>query len=334
MNILLTGGTGYIGSHAAIVLAAAGHRVVLYDNLSNSRADVVATLQEITGQSLPFVQADIRDSEKVAATLRNYKIDAVIHFAGFKAVGESVEKPLEYYDNNICGTTGLLRAMVACNIKTLIFSSSATVYGKPRYLPVDEQHPLGATNPYGRSKLHIEEMLSDLTKADPVWRIISLRYFNPIGAHESGRIGEDPKDLPNNLLPYIARVAAGALPQLHIFGDDYDTGDGTGVRDFIHVMDLVEGHLSALEHLHEGSDPFRIYNLGTGRGYSVLEVVRAFEAASGRSVPYAIAPRREGDVAACYASADKASVELNWRAGRTLEEMCASAWKFQTLGAK
>ncbi len=334
MNILLTGGTGYIGSHAAVVLAAAGHRVVLYDNFSNSRADVVATLREITGQALPFVQADIRDSEKVAGVLQNHEIDAVIHFAGFKAVGESVEKPLEYYDNNICGTTGLLRAMVACNIKALIFSSSATVYGNPRYLPVDEQHPLGATNPYGRTKLHIEEMLSDLVKADPAWRIISLRYFNPIGAHESGRIGEDPEDSVTNLLPSIARVAAGKLPQLHIFGDDYDTPDGTGVRDYIHVMDLVEGHLSALAHLFEGSDPFRIYNLGAGRGYSVLQMVRAFEAASGRSVPYTFAPRREGDVATCYASADKAAVALNWRAGRTLEEMCASAWKFQTIGAK
>jgi UDP-glucose 4-epimerase len=334
MNILLTGGTGYIGSHTAVVLAAAGHRVILYDNLSNSRADVVATLQEITGQSMPFVQADVRDPEKVAATLRNYKVDAIIHFAGCKAVGESVAKPLAYYENNICGATGLLRAMTACNIKTLIFSSSATVYGNPRYLPVDEQHPLGATNPYGRTKLHIEEMLADLAKADPAWRIVSLRYFNPVGAHESGRLGEDPDGLPNNLLPSIARVAAGTLPQLDIFGDDYDTRDGTGVRDFIHVMDLAEGHLSALAHLFEGSDPLRIYNLGTGQGYSVLEMVQAFEAASGRSVPYTFAPRREGDVASCYASADKAAVELNWRAGRTLEEMCASAWKFQTLGAK
>lgn len=334
MNILLTGGTGYIGSHTAVVLAAAGHRVVLYDNLSKSRASVVDTLQEITGQSMPFVHADLRDPEKVSDTLQYHKIDAVIHFAGYKVVYESLEKPLVYYDNNICGTTGLLRAMVSCNIKTLIFSSSATIYGNPRYLPIDEQHPLGATNPYGRTKLHIEEMLSDLAKADPAWRIISLRYFNPVGAHESGRIGEDPDDLPQNLLPYIARVAAGRLSRLNVFGNDYDTPDGTGVRDYIHVMDLAEGHLSALARSLEGSDPLRIYNLGTGRGYSVLEMVQAFEAASGRSIPYTIAPRREGDVATCYASADKAAVELNWRAERTLEEMCASAWNFQMIGAK
>jgi UDP-glucose 4-epimerase len=328
MNILLTGGTGYIGSHTAVVLAQAGHRVVLYDNLCNSRAEVAERLARIVGHSVPLVQGDVRDGERLAQTLRAHQIEAVVHFAGLKAVGESVAQPLAYYDNNVAGTLALLRAMQACGVRTLVFSSSATVYGEPRYLPLDEAHPTSATNPYGRSKLHIEEMLADLAVSDASWRLACLRYFNPVGAHDSGLIGEDPQGVPNNLMPYVAQVASGRRERLQVFGADYPTPDGTGVRDYIHVMDLADGHEAALRFLqaHTG---WHAFNLGTGQGHSVLEMVRAFEAASGRAVPYTIVARRPGDVATCYASADKAARLLQWRACRNLQDMCASTWRWQ-----
>jgi UDP-glucose 4-epimerase len=329
MNILLTGGSGYIGSHMAVVLIKAGHSVVLYDNLCNSRSDVLARLARVTEQNIPFVEGDVRDTALLIQTLKLNSIDAVIHFAGLKAVSESVVEPINYYANNIQGTISLLQAMQAATVKTLVFSSSATVYGNPNYLPIDESHPTCATNPYGRSKLQIEEILEDVTKSDLALRIACLRYFNPVGAHESRLIGEDPKGIPNNLMPYLAQVASGKLQHLNIFGDDYQTTDGTGVRDYIHVMDLVEGHLAALNYLSHKNAAFNIFNLGTGRGYSVLEMVKAFEAASGKPVPYKIAPRRTGDIAICYANVDKAASQLGWRAKRTLEEMCTSTWCFQ-----
>jgi UDP-glucose 4-epimerase len=331
MNILLTGGTGYIGSHTAVVLAQAGHRVVLYDNLSNSRADVVDRLARIIGQPPVFVEGDIRDTGLLTRTLQTHAVDAVIHFAGLKAVGESVSHPLDYYANNVQGTISLLQSMVAVGLRTLVFSSSATVYGQPQYLPLDEDHPTSATNPYGRSKLHIEEMLADVARSDGGWRIACLRYFNPVGAHESALIGEDARDTPNNLMPFVAQVAAGQRPVLQVYGNDYPTPDGTGVRDYIHVMDLAEGHLAALRYLaaHPG---WQAINLGTGQGSSVLEMVRAFEQASGRSVPYRVVPRRPGDVAVCYAKADKAASLLGWTARRSLAEMCRSTWQFQSRG--
>jgi UDP-glucose 4-epimerase len=327
-HVLLTGGLGYIGAHTAIVLAEAGYEVVLYDNLSNSKRSVLDRLGTITGKQLTFIEGDVRDTAKLEETLKAHHIDAVIHFAGLKAVGESVEKPIEYYENNIVGTVSLLKAMRAADLKTLVFSSSATVYGDPQYLPLDEAHPTSATNPYGRSKLHIEEMLADIAKSDASWRIACLRYFNPVGAHDSGLIGEDPNDIPNNLMPYIAQVASGKLPKLNVFGNDYDTPDGTGVRDYIHVMDLAEGHSAALRFL-ETHTGWRAINLGTGTGYSVLEMVKAFEAASKKAVPFAIAPRRAGDIASCYAKADKAKELLGWQAKRTVQDMCESTWKFQ-----
>lgn len=336
MSILLTGGTGYIGSHTAVVLAAAGHEIVLYDNLSNSSAPVVDRLAKIIGRRPVFVRGDIRDTEQLVRTMKAHQVKQVIHFAGFKAVGESVQKPLEYYDNNVAGTVSLLKAMAMASVQTLVFSSSATVYGDPEYLPIDETHPTRATNPYGRTKLQIEEILSDVAKSDPAWRIACLRYFNPVGAHESGLIGEDPQGIPNNLMPFIARVAAGQLDELAVFGNDYLTSDGTGVRDYIHVMDLAEGHRAALDYLSTHGDartPF-IWNLGTGQGYSVLEIVNAFEAATGKSIPHRTAPRRPGDIAACYAQTDKAARELGWRAVRTLAEMCASTWRYQEIGKK
>jgi UDP-glucose 4-epimerase len=327
MKILLTGGVGYIGSHTALTLAEAGHEVVLYDNLCNSKILVLDRLETITGKQLAFVEGDVRDAAKLEETLKTHRIDAVIHFAGLKAVGESVEKPIEYYDNNIVGTVSLLKAMRAADVKTLVFSSSATVYGDPQYLPLDEAHPTSATNPYGRSKLHIEEMLADVAKSDTAWRIACLRYFNPVGAHDSGLIGEDPNDIPNNLMPYIAQVASGKLPKLNVFGNDYDTPDGTGVRDYIHVMDLAEGHGAALRFL-ENHTGWHAINLGTGTGYSVLEMVKAFESASQQIVPFAIAPRRTGDIASCYAKADKAKELLGWQAKRTLQDMCESSWQY------
>jgi UDP-glucose 4-epimerase len=328
MNVLLTGGMGYIGSHTGVVLLNSGHRVVLYDNLSNSSDRVLEKLAQVTGQLVPFVKGDVRDTDLLKATLAAHEIDAVIHFAGLKAVGESVEKPVEYYANNVQGTISLLQAMQSVHIKTLVFSSSATVYGQPQYLPLDESHPTSATNPYGRSKLHIEEMLNDVAASDPDWRIACLRYFNPVGAHESGLIGENPNGAPNNLMPYIAQVAAGQRPRLSVFGGDYPTEDGTGVRDYIHVMDLAEGHAAALSFLSETTG-WHAINLGTGRGYSVLDMVQAFEKASGCQVPYQIVVRRAGDVAACYANPNKAGECLNWHARRSLDDMCASTWCFQ-----
>jgi UDP-glucose 4-epimerase len=329
-RILLTGGTGYIGSHTAAALAATGAQPVLFDNLCNSDAGVVERLRRITNAPVAFIEGDVRDFGAVRSALEG--CGAVLHFAGLKAVGESVARPLDYYDTNVGGTATLLRAMDAAGVRDLVFSSSATVYGAPRYLPMDEGHPTGAgiTNPYGRTKHQIEGMLADLAASDGRWRITALRYFNPVGAHASAEIGEDPRGEPNNLMPYVARVAAGLLPELRVFGGDYDTPDGTGVRDYIHVVDLAEGHVAALARLAHGFD---VINLGTGTGHSVLEVVRAFEAASGRSVPYRIYNRRSGDVATCYANPEKAARVLGWRARLGLADMCASAWAFQTRHA-
>ena len=328
MNVLLTGGTGYIASHAAVVLMQMGHQVVLYDNLSNSSDGVLTKLTQITNTHIPFVQGDVRDTPLLSAILSKHNIDAVIHFAGLKAVGESVEKPVDYYANNVQGTISLLQAMHAHNLKTLVFSSSATVYGQPQYLPLDENHPTHAINPYGRSKLHIEEMLSDVAASDATWRIACLRYFNPVGAHESGLIGENPNGVPNNLMPYIAQVAAGQRQALNVFGDDYPTPDGTGVRDYIHVMDLAEGHAAALNFLSH-TFGWHAINLGTGKGYSVLEMVQTFEKASGREVPYKVGARRAGDAAQYYANPQKAADLLGWGATRSLDDMCESTWRFQ-----
>ena len=328
MNILLTGGTGYIGSHTAVVLSDLGHQVVLYDNLSNSSDSVLKKLTQITGQQIRFLKGDVRDTDLLRGTLVDHRIDAVVHFAGLKAVGESVKKPVGYYANNVQGTVSLLQAMQSVQVKTLVFSSSATVYGEPKYLPLDESHPTSATNPYGRSKLHIEEMLSDVASSDSDWRIACLRYFNPVGAHESGLIGENPNGVPNNLMPYIAQVAAGQRAELSVFGADYSTADGTGVRDYIHVMDLAQGHAAALAFLSVTTG-WHAINLGTGKGYSVLDMIRAFEEASGQQVPYKIVARRAGDAAACYADPHKAGESLSWRAIRTLDDMCASTWRFQ-----
>ena len=330
MKLLLTGGTGYIGSHTAVVLSQAGHDVVLLDNLSNSKHAVLSRLQTILGQPLPFVQADVRDTEAVTRVLKDHGIQAVFHFAGLKAVGESVAQPLHYFANNVQGTVSLLQAMQAAQVHQLVFSSSATVYGEPKYLPYDELHPTMAINPYGRTKLHIEEMLHDLAASKPAWRIACLRYFNPVGAHHSGLIGEDPLGVPNNLLPLVAQVAAGLRPALQVFGNDYDTPDGTGVRDYIHVMDLAEGHLAALNFL-QNQTGWHAINLGTGQGYSVLEIVKAFEEASGKPVPYNLVPRRPGDVASCYAQVLKAHELLHWQANRGLKQMCEDAWRAQQL---
>ena len=328
MNILLTGGAGYIGSHAAVVLTEAGHQVVILDNFCNSQRSVLERLAKILGKAVPCVEGDVRDTALIKKTLKDYQIDAVMHFAGLKAVGESVQNPIDYFDNNVGGTISLLQAMRATNIKTLVFSSSATVYGAPQYLPLDENHPTQATNPYGRSKLHIEEMLADVVASDASWYIACLRYFNPVGAHESGLIGEDPNGMPNNLMPYIAQVALGELPHLNVYGNDYDTPDGTGVRDYIHVMDLAEGHLAALSFIKQQSG-LNIFNLGTGKGSSVLEMAKAFEEVSGKSIPLKVTARRNGDVATCYAKVDKANADLSWKATRTLQEMCASTWNSQ-----
>jgi UDP-glucose 4-epimerase len=328
MNILLTGGTGYIGSHTAVVLTQLGHKVVLFDNLSNSSEWVVRRLEQITEVKTPFIKGDVRDSELLLNTLKNYGIDAVIHFAGLKSVGESVNQPIEYYANNVQGTIVLLQAMQSAGVKNLVFSSSATVYGEPKYLPLDERHPTSATNPYGRSKLHIEEMLNEIAKSDNDWRIACLRYFNPVGAHESGLIGENPRGVPNNLMPYIAQVAAGLRTELNVFGGDYPTKDGTGVRDYIHVIDLAEGHAAALTYLSKATG-YQAINLGTGNGYSVFDMVNAFEKASGCKIPYKVVARRDGDVAACYADPGKARELLSWGAKRGLEDMCASTWRFK-----
>jgi UDP-glucose 4-epimerase len=328
MNILLTGGAGYIGSHAAVVLTEAGHQVVILDNFCNSHRGVLERLTKILGKAVPCVEGDIRDTALVKKVLQDYKVDAVMHFAGLKAVGESVQRPMEYADNNVGGTISLLTAMAQANVKALVFSSSATVYGEPQYLPLDEAHPTSATNPYGRNKLHIEEMLSDVVVADESWRVISLRYFNPVGAHDSGLIGEDPNGIPNNLVPYVAKVASGELPSLNVFGNDYNTPDGTGVRDYIHVMDLVEGHLSALDYIGQHSG-YHVVNLGTGIGTSVLEMVKAYELASFKKIVYRVLVRRPGDVASCYAKVDKARTVLGWAARRSIVDMCTSSWHYQ-----
>lgn len=331
MVVLLTGGAGFIGSHTAVSLAEAGYDVVLFDNFSNSRPDIVEKIALITGKAIPLVVGDIRDRDALKSVFAAYDIGAVIHFAGLKSVGEAVANPAIYYDNNIVGTLTLVDVMVENRVKNLVFSSSATVYGQPDYLPIDENHPTSVTNPYGRTKLMIEEILHDFYAADKSWKIAILRYFNPAGAHFSGLIGEDPNGIPSNLMPFISRVASGRLPELSIFGDDYDTPDGTGVRDFIHVEDLAAGHVSALKLLADVDTCLSTWNLGTGNGYSVLEMVRAFERVNGASVPFRIAPRREGDVAACYASPDKACRELGWKALKGLDEMCESVWRFETV---
>ncbi|MBK5938641.1 UDP-glucose 4-epimerase GalE [Halochromatium roseum] len=328
MKVLVTGGAGYIGSHTCVELLAAGHELVVVDNLCNSKAESLQRVRVISGRPLDFVQADLRDEAALEALFSAHAFDAVIHFAGLKAVGESSEIPLEYYDNNLGGTFALCRAMRKVGVKRLVFSSSATVYGDPATVPIREDFPLSATNPYGRTKLFIEEILRDLHRADPSWDIALLRYFNPVGAHASGSIGEDPNGIPNNLMPFVAQVAAGKREALQVFGDDYPTPDGTGVRDYIHVVDLALGHLSALERLRDAPGLLTC-NLGTGQGYSVLEMVRAFEAASGRPVPYRIVGRRPGDIAACYADPTQARALLGWQAERGLEQMVSDAWRWQ-----
>ncbi len=330
MAILVTGGAGYIGSHTCIELIQAGYEVVVLDNLSNSSEKSLERVAQITGKRVPFYQVDILDREGMNQVFEKEQIDSVIHFAGLKAVGESVAKPLEYYHNNITGTLLLCDVMRAHQVKNIIFSSSATVYGDPAMIPITEECPKGKiTNPYGQTKSMLEQILMDLHVADPQWNVVLLRYFNPIGAHESGLIGEDPKGIPNNLLPYIAQVAVGKLQCLGVFGDDYDTPDGTGVRDYIHVVDLAKGHVKALKKIEDQSG-VSIYNLGTGNGYSVLEVVAAFEKACGKKVPYEIKPRRPGDIATCYADAAKAKAELGWEAEYGIERMCADSWRWQS----
>jgi UDP-glucose 4-epimerase len=327
--ILVTGGAGYIGSHTCVALIQAGYEVLVLDNLCNSKAESLHRIEMITGKMVPFVKADVRDRDALRDVFKKHAIDGVIHFAGLKSVGESVEKPLSYYDVNVSGSVALTEVMAEFGIQMLVFSSSATVYGDPARLPIREDFPVGATtNPYGRSKLMVEQIYTDLAHSDNTWRIALLRYFNPVGAHISGSIGEDPSGIPNNLMPYISQVAVGTRDQLTVFGNDYPTIDGTGVRDYIHVMDLAEGHVRALAWLQNCTGA-HVFNLGTGRGYSVLEVVRAFELASGRSVPYRFSPRRAGDVAEVYADATKAERELGWKALRGIETMCNDAWNWQ-----
>lgn len=334
MKILVTGGAGYIGSHACVELIQAGYQIVVVDNLCNSKESVLERVATITGSTIPFVKADLRDRAAMEKLFSSEHVDAVMHFAGLKAVGESVAEPMRYYDNNVEGSLVLFRTMAKHGVKTLVFSSSATVYGDPATVPIVEDFPLSATNPYGRSKLMIEEMLRDIAKSDPSWRIGLLRYFNPVGAHESGLIGEDPNGIPNNLLPYVAQVAVGKRPMLSVFGDDYPTEDGTGVRDYIHVVDLAVGHVRTLERLLHGEGGVQTYNLGTGCGSSVLQMIKAFERASGRRIPYKIVERRPGDVAICYADPSRAERELGWRARRSIEQMCEDAWRWQEMSAE
>ncbi|MBG9390080.1 UDP-glucose 4-epimerase GalE [Caenimonas aquaedulcis] len=329
MNILLTGGAGYIGSHTCVALAHAGYTPVILDNFSNSHPGVLERLHRIIGKPVACEEGDVLDTKLVEAVMRKHQIAGVVHFAGDKAVGESVAKPLKYFRNNIGGAMSLVEAMQATGCHTLVFSSSATVYGDPASVPIREDFPRGHTNPYGHTKLVIEDMLTAIAAAEPAWRVAILRYFNPVGAHESGLIGEDPSGVPNNLMPFVSQVALGKRAHLQVFGDDYPTPDGTGVRDYIHVIDLAEGHVAALKALMETGKSLAV-NLGTGRGHSVLELVRAFEAASGRPVPYQIAPRRAGDVAQCYADPALAQSLLGWRASRTLEQMCADSWRWQS----
>ena len=329
MAILVTGGTGFIGSHTVVELINAGKEVVIVDNFSNSKPEVLNRIEKITGTRPVFYQADLLDKPAIDRIFEEQKIDAVIHFAGFKAVGESVHKPLEYYHNNITGTLMLCQSMKEHQCKRIVFSSSATVYGMNNPVPFKEGMPTSATNPYGYTKVMIEQILSDLHVADPEWSVVLLRYFNPIGAHDSGLIGEDPNGIPNNLMPYIAKVAVGKLEKVHVFGNDYPTPDGTGVRDYIHVVDLARGHVCAIRKLETGCGLF-ICNLGTGKGYSVLEVLHAFEKACGHELPYVIEDRRPGDIAACYADPTKAKNELGWVAEYGIEEMCADSWRWQS----
>lgn len=329
MKILVTGGAGFIGSHTIVELVEAGHEPIAYDNLCNASPVVFERIKAITGQDVPFIEGDIRDYDKLSQVFADHAIDCVIHFAGLKAVGESVEKPIEYYDNNVGGTVTLLAAMRDAGVKNIIFSSSATVYGTPQALPLTEDMPKGqATNPYGRTKSMIEDILQDVAAATPGMNAVLLRYFNPIGAHPSGTMGEDPSGIPNNLMPYITQVAVGKIAELGVFGNDYDTPDGSGVRDYIHVMDLASGHVAALKALTPQGG-VHVYNLGTGQGTSVLELVDAFERACGVEIPYAIKPRRAGDIAACYADCSKAQDELGWKARYGVEQMCADSWRWQ-----
>ncbi|HEX6982578.1 MAG TPA: UDP-glucose 4-epimerase GalE [Balneolaceae bacterium] len=329
MSILVTGGAGYIGSHTVLELLNQDKSVVVVDNLDNSKKEALDRVEEITGRQLTFYETDLLNKDALNDIFSSHNINSVIHFAGYKAVGESVSKPLKYYHNNITGTLYLCEMMKKHGVMNLVFSSSATVYGDPHKVPIKEDFPLSATNPYGRTKLFIEEILRDLHVSDENWNIALLRYFNPVGAHRSGQIGEDPNDIPNNLMPYITQVAVGKLNELSVFGDDYPTHDGTGVRDYIHVVDLAVGHLKALEKL-ESSPGVVAYNLGTGRGYSVLDVVKAFEKASGKDVPYKITDRRPGDIASCYADPSKAEKELNWKAKHNLVDMCKDSWRWQS----
>ncbi|MDD4564584.1 MAG: UDP-glucose 4-epimerase GalE [Eubacteriales bacterium] len=333
MPILVTGGAGYIGSHTCVSLLKKGFEIIVLDNLCNSKENAVKCISRITGKDVPFYPYDLRDKESVRSVFEKEAIEAVIHLAGYKAVGESVREPLKYYENNILGTLNLLECMREYGVRNMIFSSSATVYtgalDKASAKALTEESPLAVTNPYGRTKLMIEEILRDLHQSDPVWNIISLRYFNPIGAHESSLIGDDPNGIPNNLMPYIVQVASGKLEKLNIFGNDYNTKDGTGVRDYIHIMDLADGHVAAMKKLNDCGGGFTAYNLGTGQGYSVLDIVNTFSRVNGVEIPYVIAPRREGDVDTCFADPFKAEQELNWKAMRNLADMCRDSWYFQ-----
>ena len=328
-NILVTGGAGYIGTHTEVELLNRGYNVIAFDNMVNSCDESIKRVEKITGKKIKFYNADMRDRSAMEKIFAENQIDSVIHFAGLKAVGESCRMPLEYYDNNIYGTLVLLETMRKYGVKKIVFSSSATVYGTPERLPLDENCALSTTNPYGSTKLMLENVMKDLYSSDNTWNIILLRYFNPVGAHESGLIGEDPKGIPNNLTPFIAQVASGKLKEINVFGNDYDTPDGTGVRDYIHVVDLALGHVKAIEKVNDAG--VHIYNLGTGNGYSVLEVIKAFEKACGKALPFKICDRRPGDIAACYARVDKAKAELDWEAKLGIDEMCASLWKWQTM---
>ncbi|MCX2523449.1 UDP-glucose 4-epimerase GalE [Larsenimonas rhizosphaerae] len=326
--ILVTGGAGYIGSHTVVALMEAGHDVLVLDNLCNSSQQALERVATLVGREVPFMEGDIRNEALLDRLFETHDITSVVHFAGLKAVGESVAKPIKYYDNNVSGTLILCRAMDRANVRNIVFSSSATVYGDPATVPITEDFPTAATNPYGRSKLMVEEILRDLAVADDSWRICLLRYFNPVGAHESGRIGEDPQGIPNNLVPFISQVAIGRRDELSVFGSDYNTSDGTGVRDYIHVTDLADGHLKAIEYLERNEGVFT-FNLGTGQGYSVLEMVKAFEKASERNVPYALKPRRPGDIAECYAEPGYAEQELGWKARKGIEDMMVDTWRWQ-----
>lgn len=332
-KILVTGGAGYIGTHTCIALHEAGYEIVVYDNLSNSSREAINRVSALIGQPIEFIEGDIRDAESLRQVFLSHHFFGVIHFAGLKAVGESVSKPLLYYNNNVSGTITLLEVMAEYDVKNLVFSSSATVYGDPEILPIDETSPRSCTNPYGQSKLAVEHILEDLAVSDDSWNLIPLRYFNPVGAHLSGQIGEDPNDIPNNLMPYISQVAVGKLETLNIFGNDYPTIDGTGVRDFIHVTDLAAGHVAALNYLERQVVPvgFLPINLGTGKGTSVLELITAFSNVSGQSIPYQFAERRVGDIASCYASADKAKNLLEWQAKLSITEMCQDSWRWQSM---